>query len=240
MANIIKFTNLDDLIRRYQVGESELKLAREFSVSRNVIRRRLIQAGITPRNSSQANIVSMGLMTPEQRQSRAAASHLATKGRYQTIRERTQRAKTRQIRKLGTSVIEDIFTNSLTDKGLNVTQQKAIGMYNVDIAIESTRIAVEIFGGNWHSSPHHTNLLRKRLPYILNHGWHLVIIWVDSRNHPLTIQATDYILSFMQELSLNKTIGSQYRMIWGDGKPMAIDSSHFKGFAFIAGLCDSL
>lgn len=238
MPNIIKIPNLDNIVRRYQIGESELKLARECGVSRNVIRRRLIEAGVTPRNSSQANTASMGLMTFEQRCARTATSHVAAKGRRQPARERIQRAKIRQVKRLGISPVEDILAAMLTDKGFTVTQQKAIGTYNVDIAIESPRIAVEIFGGHWHTSPHHANLMRKRLPYILNHGWHLLIIWVHAKRHPLTIDATNYITRFAQELSLDKTTRSHYRMIWGDGDSVPLTSSYLNGLSFIVGLSD--
>ena len=35
----------------------------------------------------------------------------------------------------------------LQEYGFKVTPQKAIGVYNVDLAIESRSVAVEVFGG---------------------------------------------------------------------------------------------
>lgn len=227
MPNIIEFTNLDDLIRRYQAGESELKLAREFSVSRNVIRKRLIDSGIIPRNGSQANIISMSLMTAEQRKARSAAAHIAVKGRYQTIAERERRATSREAKRVGMSRTETILAEMLQAKGINTIPQKAIGMYNVDLAIKKPRIAVEIMGGNWHTTKHHSILHSKRIPYILNQGWNVVIIWVDTRNYPLTINASDYIISFMQSLRFNESKRAQYRVIRGTGEDVPILSSNF-------------
>lgn len=227
MANIIKIPNLDDLLRRYQVGESELKLSREFGVSRDVIRKRLLDAGIIPRNGSQANIVSMSQMSFAERQARTAASHIATRGRHQTIAERERRARTHEALRLGISTIEIIFGEMLTAKGIVFTPQKAIGVYNVDIAVKTPRIAIEIFGGNWHTTDKHSLLHHKRIPYILNRGWSVVMIWVNARNYPLTLGARDYIVTLAQRLALHKPLRGEYHVIRGTGEDVSILSSNF-------------
>lgn len=228
MSDIIKLANLDDIIRRYQAGESELKLAREFGVSRNVIRRRLVNSGVTPRNSSQANVASMALMPIEQRQARAAAAHAAVKGRKHSIAEKSQRAATVETLQIHISTIENLFADMLRSKGItNITQQKAIGIYNVDIAIERPRIAVEVMGGNWHTSIHHAALHHKRIPFILDKGWSVVIIWVNAMKYPLTIQAADYVVALVEAFRLNKPKRCQYRVIRGTGEDVPVFSSNF-------------
>lgn len=136
MSRIIDIPNLDQLISRYQAGESELKLSREFKISRRTIRRRLLNAGIIPRNGSQANVISMSRMSITERQARTAASHIAARGRHQPIAERTMRARAREFKKLSISPVELTLSDMLRAEGIvNITSQKAIGPYNVDIEI---------------------------------------------------------------------------------------------------------
>lgn len=232
MTRVIEIANLNNLILRYEAGESELKLSREFGIDRGTIRRRLLSAGITPRNGSQANIASMGRMTFEQRQARTAASHIAARGRYHTIAEREMRAATRESKKLGVSLAETIFVDMLKGRGItNIVQQKAIGVYNVDIAIKSPRIAVEIYGGNWHTCESHAILHSKRTPYILNRGWSMVIIWVDGINYPLTVKAADYVAALVDAFRACEPARSQYRVIRGTGENVSILSSNFNCLA---------
>ena len=228
MTRIIEIPNLDDLLRRYEAGESELKLSREFGVDRGVIRRRLLKAGITPRNGSQAMTIRMGQMSNAERLAITAHAHEAARGRHQTISERVKRANTREVKGMGISTTESIFKHLLETRGIyNVTPQKAIGTYNVDIAIESPRIAIEIFGGSWHNCEHHRRLHHKRIPYILNSGWSVVIIWVDARRYPLTVGASDYVTSLVEHLRSDKPVRSEYHVIRGTGELVPILSSEF-------------
>jgi len=228
MPRIIEIPNLDNLISSYKAGESELKLSREFKVSRNVIRKRLLDAGIKPRTGSEASFIRMSRMSSIERSDLTRASHAAARGRSHSVTERTKRAITRQARGLGISEAENIFTDMLCSKGIKgIIQQKAIGYYNVDIAIKSPRIAIEIMGGHWHTSQRHIILHHKRVPYILNAGWTMVMIWVDARNYPLTVKAADYVISLLQRLSLNKSSRGEYHVIRGNGQIVPILSSEF-------------
>lgn len=241
MPNIIEFTNLSDLLARYQAGESELELAREFKVSRNVIRKRLLDAGITPRSMRQAQIIRASKMSIEDRQLITAAAHAATRGRHRSITERSKGAITRQTKGLGISPVETMLVNMLTERGFKtIIQQKAIGTYNIDIAIESCRVAIEIYGGHWHSADHHALLHAKRTPYILNSGWNLVIIWVDAKHYPLGVGACDYIAALCEKLRFHKPTIGQYHVIRGNGNTVPILSSEFNCLPTIKSSINSL
>lgn len=222
--------NLPDsqIIALYQVGESELALAKWFGVSRNVIRRRILQAGIQPRTGSQANVIRMAKMTVSERKALTIASHQATRGIPKSIESKIKRSRTVESQGLHISFIEHALASMLRGKGIhNFVLQKAIGIYNVDLAIEEPRLAVEVFGGNWHTSQYHISLHNRRIPYILNEGWSMLIIWVNATRYPLSIAAADYIITYLQELSFNKSCGRQYRVIRGNGQPMP-----FPGYQF--------
>ena len=235
MSRVIEVPNLGDLLRRYQSGESELKLSRECGISRRAFRRRLVQSGITPRNGSQANIASMSLATAEQRSARVRAAHEAVKGRVVPMAEREQRAKTRETKGIGVSAVETILADMLRGRDIKVTQQKAIGAYNVDIAIEESRIAIEVFGGGFHLVEHHSALHHKRIPFIRDAGWTVVIIWVDARRYPLGVGGCDYILTLVQKTGTHKSSRGEYHVIRGNGKPVPVLSNEFYCLPLIKG-----
>ena len=213
-----------NIIDTYQSGVSELATARQFGVSRAKVRYQLLKAGIIPRNGSEANKLSLSRMTPLERSARTNAAHVAVRGRKVSVAEKELHAIACQNNLTEVSPLETILVDMLRAKGFTIVQQKAIGIYNVDIAIESCRVAVEVNGGNWHTSPAHFRRDIKRIPYLFDRGWHLIIIWVDKVKHPLAVESADYITTFVQLLGRYEPVARQYRMIWGDGKAVTFPS----------------
>ena len=233
MPTKIEIPNLDNLINRYLAGETEQKLAREVGIDRGVLRRNLIKSGITPRTMSQAISLRMSQMSIENRHAITANAHIAAKGRHAPIEELEARAIVRQNSCSTQSPTERKFINLIRKKGITVTPQKACGKYNIDIAIESDSIAVEIYGGSWHATGRAAFRDKKRIPYLLDAGWHLVIVWVDNARYPLTIKAINYIIALMQSIRLNEPLWREYHMIRGDGQLMTFPSFQFNGNTFI-------
>lgn len=209
--------NINDLLKLYNSGMLLCELGEYFGVNYNVIRNRLIEIGYPLRSISESHKISASRSTPEERRRRAKAAHDAVRGKRQSFEHRCKIAKTREIKQVGITRIERIAGKMLVDYGFSIVFQKAIGKYNVDIAITKPSIAVEIFGGHWHTTGHHAARFRKRIDYIINSGWLPVIIWV-TRNYPLEIGAIKYIISLSKKLSSGKTMGSKEHMIRGDGK----------------------
>lgn len=225
MTRKIEIPNIDNLIERYLSGETEQSLSKEWGIGRNVVRRRLIEHGITPRGNSEALTIHMRKLSKTERLAITAKAHAAVRGRKQSVAEMELRAKSRESRKLGISVVETLLVGMLESKGIKgIVPQKAIGIYNVDLAIEPYRIAVEVFGGHWHSYGRHAHRDAIRIPYLLNRNWHVIIVWVHAKNHPLTVDAANYIISYIQSISRNKPTACEYRMIWGNGQLMTTPS----------------
>lgn len=105
----------------------------------------------------------------------------------------------------------------LTHHEIDFTREKAIGRYNVDIAIGICPIAVEVLGGHWHGyKPIHA----ERTPYILNEGWSILFVW-DQPLLPLGASAFGYLLSYIEFASGNPASPCEYRVIRGDGQLVA-------------------
>lgn len=218
----------EEIIRRYTSGESENALAKSFGVSRSAIRARLVANHIEIRDQVSANRLLAQTTPAEEHLRRIKIAQNSVRGRIVPEEEKVRRAITREQKALGRSQAEIMLVEWLVERGLEVTPQKAIGIYNVDIA--SYPVAVEIFGGSWHrEKPGHI----QRALYILNHGWHLIVIWTHARRSPISPSAADYIVTFLQEISSNPTSVGQYRVIRGDGKELAKGSADSDNITFV-------
>lgn len=205
-----------EIVRRYQDGESVNALAQAFDVSRRAIELRLVNAGVELRSIKDANRLLASKRTPEENARLIRAAHAATRGVPMTFERKAKSAATRERHQVFVTPTERHLAELLTDRGCEVTPQKAVGPYNVDIATGS--VAVEIFGGGWHAYGVHRARSAERFRYILDQGWNLVIMWVVTQRWPLKAEAADYIAAFADLTRRDPSIRGQYRVIWGDGK----------------------
>ncbi len=218
MTRYIELPNLDDLLRRYVAGESENKLASEAGVNRWTFRRRLLAANITPRGRVEAETLKWSRMSPEQRAAQTAAAHAATRGRTVDFAEQCRNALGKQRAMSHVAPVENVLAQSLRAYGLVVTQQKAVGPYNLDLALDEAALAVEVCGGNWHGYGRHRTRFFERSEYLFNHGWNLLNVWVDGRRYPLGSGCTQYIVAFVEQLRLYPTSPRKYRVLLGNGQ----------------------
>lgn len=206
-------------LRRLYVDErvSELEIANRYGIGRIVVRRRLVELGIQPRSSKEAQEIRMSRTTAEERLELTAAAHEAVRGSKRTWESRCKLSADRERRPHTTprSSGEEKVGRWLNELGLDPTPQKAIGAYNLDFAIGS--VAVEVLGGTWHA---HKPIHRSRTPYILNQGWSLVFIW-DCRGSRLTRGCANYVASLVEESRRNPSLVGEYRVIRGNGELLA-------------------
>lgn len=226
--------NINNLLGLYQSGMSEKKLAEKLNVSRSVIRRRLIENNISPRGRSESMYIRMSQTSKEERAHLTKAAHDAVRGTRQSFEYRCKVAKTREINRVGIGLHENICLELLQEYGLSCIPQKAIGPYNVDIAITKPAIIVEIFGGQWHTSDGHARGFRKRFDYILNQGWIPIIIWV-TKYYPLGIGAIKYVVTLAEKMRRGEPMRRKEQMITGDGKPTVIGEYKLNNWPLIPG-----
>lgn len=217
----VRGIDIQKLIRLYNSGMSINQLARRFHTTRRTIDKRLKDNGIVTRTPSEAMYVRMRQTTAEERARMVKAAHAAARGRRQSFEELCRHSAGREAVAKSGSRIEEICRNELELRGFGTVPQKAIGPYNIDIALTEYPIAVEIFGGNWHASGDHAVRFKERVKYILDSGWHIVIIWV-IRDYPLEVGAIDYIVSLAELISSGEAERCQEHMIRGDGQFHAI------------------
>lgn len=210
--------DLGHLLERYRSGESEQSLSKSYGVSRGVIRRILTENGVQPRSGSEAQTIRMERLSAEERIALAAAAHAAVRGSKQTIEHREAAARTNGNRLNNVSITEMTIANWLRDHGRDVSQQTPVGPYNCDITF--SRVAVEVYGGNWHFSGRHQARAQERIRHFFDRGWHFVIVLVGP-DFPLLPTITDYLITFAEEARRNPSSVRQYRMVGGDGELLA-------------------
>jgi len=215
---------VNEMIELYQTGISENVIAARYNTSRTVVRNRLLKAGIAIRGQTEANRLMMSQRTPEEIARFTAPMHIAARGKKRTFEQLCNGAIGKEQTQAHATESERLFASWLAERGLTPVLQKAVGPYNIDVAVQP--IAVEIYGGGWHGQGDHAARSRKRFEYILNNGWAAVVIWVNRRYCPLSVAAADYVVAFLEQVRSNPALIGQYRVIRGDGQDMTIDGAN--------------
>jgi hypothetical protein len=209
----------EEIIRRYKSGESENALAKAYGVNRWVIRLRLIETDTPIRGRHAAEKLKWSRMSAGKRKAQVAAAHKATRGRIPTEEERCKGAQTRQEHQAHVSQTEMELGAMLAARGIRAIPQLAIGRYNCDLG--ASPVAVEIFGGEWHWCGSHMRRTPERLRYILNAGWHVLMVKIEARRRPLTEATADYVAAYIKKMRRKPSARREYRVIRGAGELLA-------------------
>lgn len=208
-----------EVIRRFQAGETQASIAADMGVTQASLSRWLIHRGYR-RDRSEAERLKWERMSPDQRSAQVAAAHTARRGAESSLSELERRARGKEGTQAHVTEEERELARWLADRGIDTTMQKAAGPYNIDLAAAGA-VAVELFGGGWHGHGLHAERLPKRSRYLLDQGWHLYIVWTH-RVHPLGPEVTDDMVAFIERASSDPASVREYRVIWGDGKLVAV------------------
>lgn len=204
----------------YDARISVLEMSKRFGVSRMTINKRLEELGLPIRSGSEAMYIRMANTTKEERLALTEKAHAAVRGVRQTTEQRMKFAATREARGEVVSAYERQMGAWLAEAGINFVPQKAVGIYNIDIAITESRIAVEIFGGNWHATGSHAAGYRKRIEYLMSQGWLPVIVWAVKvwKTIRFDKRSADYVIALHNVRRADKSMPTQEHVIRGDAK----------------------
>lgn len=181
----------------------------------------------------------MAKTPPEERMRLTNAAHAAVRGRRQSVEHRCKTALTIERNAKVASAYEADMIQWLTEEGISVTPQKAIGPYNIDIAIDESRIAVEIFGGNWHATDRHAARFAKRMEYLLRSGWTVIVIWACKGWGGKTLwsrASADYVIALHKVNRSRESASGEKHVIRGDGKTTPVATFNPQNGALILGV----
>lgn len=206
-----------DIVNRYLSGSSENQVAAEYGVSRKKIRSILNRQNVSIRGQSEAETLKWSKMTQKQRRSQVAAAHQAIRNMPTEFHYRSSelQAKTKEKTLSKSCDMELMFIAEFEELGFFVTPQKAVGPYNIDIAIGGS--AVEIHG-SW-ANPHTSPYYRKRIMHLLEAGWHVFYIKTPGKiNAKRAAQKVGQMINLAQS---DESGIRHYGMVRGSGDFMA-------------------
>jgi very-short-patch-repair endonuclease len=236
MPRKLKIDNLDDLIRRYQGGESLKQLSVEAGVSRGYLTKNgvwcpsglmgaFVSAGVQLRGRSEAERTKWSRMGKAQRSAQVGAAHRARRGSADPEHRRAARARTNHIRLNRAAPVEHPVAAALRLAGVEVAQQFPFGRYNLDMAVERLLVAVEIedcwSGGNYPGE------LFERTKRLLDGNWCVVFV-LGKLIDPAHV--TQQILTMLDALSRNESLRGKYWVVGSNPK------AHPRGTAKLDGL----
>lgn len=229
-----KSIDLAALRDMHDAGISVTEIARNMGVASSVIVDRLSEIGITPRNRSEAMYTRMSHTSTEERRRLTNAAHASVRGVRQTDEHRHKIAVALESSQAMATRTEAIFIEMLNSRGITATPQKAIGRYNVDIALDEFPVIVEINSGGWHGAGAHAARYAERTKYLLDCGLSVVVIWINTTNMPLESSAADYVVSIANKLGSQKPVRGEEIMIRGDGQSTSIGQRKFNNLPAVS------
>jgi very-short-patch-repair endonuclease len=174
--------------------------------------------------------------TPEYYKRITEKAHDSVRGKKQTEEHRAKIALYNSKNIVHNSASENLIIENLKKQGIECIPQFPLGRYNIDFTIKELPIAVEIFGGCFHSSGRHSDRFIERSKYILDQGLSLVIIWTHCKTWPITDFTTQYLVSFCKFMSSNPTPIRQYRVITSNGGSLSGYRGYFNDIATVKAL----
>lgn len=147
---------------------------------------------------------------------KTAAAHSAVRGMKRSFDDLERRAAGKERTPPKMSRWEKMFSDWLTSQNIAFTYYKAVGKYNIDFAI-GTSVAVELYGGAFHSDGRAAARLNDRMRYLLDGGWNVYIIWCLSKEETIFPGCFDDFKAFMERTGRDESFRGQYRVIWSDG-----------------------
>lgn len=218
-----------DIIGLYESGISEQAISKQFNVSRQVIKRVLIANNIKRRGCSESANNRWTNMTVTERKAAIANAQEWTRGKKLSFEHLCKVAKGVERNQSNVSASEKFLFSLLLERGIKTIPQKAVGKYNIDLAIFP--LGIEVLGGFWHASK---SKHIERTRYLFDNGWNMLFIWNHAIRSPITHGVAEYIVSYLDELSRNPTSICQYRVVRGDGQELSRGSSNDDSISIVA------
>ncbi len=221
--------NEDDLIHRYQTGESLLKLSRDCGRSVTMLQRHFRKRGVSLRGWSAAQRIVWQDRDRAATVAQCSAAWRASRG-APVPEERLRKIARARGRRVGR--YEQRVARLLREAGFQVQTQLPVNRYNLDVAIFASRVAVEIEGRPLYS-PRERRRLLERTKHLTSAGWRVLYVYLRSRYPCPVIRPTsavvEHVVALTQGRGLHPAAGGGYRVIRSDGQPLSRSCFHLDG-----------
>ena len=172
--SIIRNFNVVEAHRRHLAGESINKLAKDMKVSRKCLSDRFLANDLPWRNCSDAAKLVWTSRGEREREKQTKSAHDAARGKKKPLEGLYRRAQGVQ-NACRQTMSEIAFCKILSSFNIFYIPQMAFGEFNVDIAIPSLHVAIEINGSS-HYHPRVQASDKRKFRFLSDIGWHPIII----------------------------------------------------------------
>lgn len=202
----------------WESGMDKKAIGETLGVSQTTITNRLRDVGVMTESPGDAMRTRMSRMSAEDRAALCRPAHDAVRGMRRTHDDLVRRAIGKA--KLGRpgSTEEERLGKMLRERGLTVAHQAAVDKYNVDLLVDGS-IAVEVSGRPKKGA--NAERIPERVKLLLDRGLALLLVWSNTKWHPVTEDAAEYVVSLLDLLRRDPSATGKYWVIWGDGQVMA-------------------
>lgn len=212
------------ICRLYAAGVSGKVLANAYEVPRSAVNAVLRRNGITIRNRSEGMLARWAFGN-ESASDLLGAAWAASTGHPISPDHAAHRALGKSRSNAHVGRYETELAQALNARGVSVTQQFPVGPYNIDIALDVSRVAVEVYtSGLPRAKPGRRSVLQ-RFQYLLNDGW--TVLHVQAIGSFNCDRLTEYIVALAEAIRRNEPRWRGYGMVRGNGEPVASHGSQF-------------
>lgn len=193
----------------YQDGISENQIAKTFKVSRLVVRKHLIRAGVQMRSQSEAEKLKWSQMSPSKRNQQLNAAHIASKGRIVSAMEKAIRARIQETRPIekNIGIGESVFKQFLSNQGIDFKYQAAVGPYNIDFLIGSVAVEITANTGRFYKNTR----LHRRVKDLLKSN--IKTLYVLIKDEDLLLRFAQDLITDIQAIDSYETPTRHYWVI---------------------------
>lgn len=202
----------------WNCGMDKTAIAKALGVSQTTITNRLKSVGVMTEAPSEAMRTRMSRMSAEERAELSRRAHDAVRGMRRTHDDLVNRAAGKAMVGKPGSIEEERLGSMLRGRGLKVAHQAAVDKYNVDLLVEDA-VAVEVSGRPKKGA--NAERIPERVKLMLDRGLALLLVWSNTKWHPVTEDAAEYVVSLLDLVRRDPSATGKYWVIWGDGQVMA-------------------
>jgi hypothetical protein len=223
-----RIQDLRDMTIAYKAGTSLKQIARENRIDEGMLRRAFIDQGVPIRDWRDAGLIVWERMTEADRIAQVTSAHRTSAGCVRSKSAKLKAAATRFVRQSQIRPDEASLTQALRAIGYTISPQLDVGPYNVDVAIESLGVSVEIErrAGSFLRGKNRPGDVLERTEHLLSSGWSVLFI-VTARCPLVFPDIVQKTLAFFELAGRNKPHHGKYGMIRGDGKNRSPGSMNF-------------
>ncbi|WP_208539468.1 hypothetical protein, partial [Pseudomonas aeruginosa] len=154
------------------------------------------------------------------------------RGQIESDEIRAKKAAAQREDRVG--MFEAEVIKALLERGVHAEGQRAIGPYNMDIALDEPSVAVEIY--SIHPTKERMARLHQRAEYILDTGTSMLVVQVTYPRRIFDLSAVcEKIISFHDFVRRNKALAGHYGVIRGNGEHAPTSSHKLNGRPLIVG-----